>query len=219
MKLESANRKQWGVVLVIATGVTIASPIIALLLSSMTAWLWMLLCWVGLLSVGAVILALMGLVTNGPLPSFRGSWDKLPWAAVGGVLGFGIVWVDWLFTRSQPDDVLDLGCFGPMLGLMAFAIAGAFQFHLFFLLMTFAVMAIAAELSPWIGDLGTLLIIVAAFLLNFAVGIYFRVKWGVDPSFPAHSAPVAYRILQKWIPLVLLFLLGVTAVFLWWYAN
>jgi hypothetical protein len=219
MKLWLQKRNRWGSILIIATGAMIASQIVTLLLTSLTEWAWLLSCWVGLLLLGVVYLALVGFARNAPSPSLAGFWEGAPWAAVGGTLGFGGMWVNWLFSNRQQDDGFLFGCFGPLVGLGLFAIAGLMQYSFFFALISSAMIMIAAALSSRIGETAALVIMGMTLAGVLITGLYTRLKWDVPGELSGVPQSPTHRFVQTQLPILLLILMGIAAVFLWWYAH
>lgn len=136
----------------------------------------MLVCWAGILTVSALPLLLLHFAANAPFPETKGFFDGLPWALVGGFLGFGSVLVATQTSCCYKGDMMFLGCFGPLMGLIGFAIGGRLQHHILFLALFFAAPFIGSALYPWLGYRAAAFVTVVIQLITIGISLFLRIK-------------------------------------------
>ncbi len=156
---------------------------------SWVAWIPFLFCWGGILSVGIAFMATIGFVIESPKPHVDTQfWHNAPWALIGGLLAFGIPLSEWLWSCCNQGNIYFLGCFGPLLFLMGFAIGGRLGRTVLIFLIAFPTIFIGSILHPTLGDTGTLLVIISIMIVGSGLIFYWDYSSNkIDERNASHS--------------------------------
>lgn len=186
------QRKWWGKVALFTTLLTGAFLFVSVLLLSIPEpWsqlLPFLSCWGALLSFGVFLIALFAIATRAPLPDFADFWYNVPWALVGGVAGLTIPLSEWLWSCCYQGDYYSLGCFGPLLFLMGFALGGLMGKGILMIIAIFAAPFIGGFLAPYIGQTAAHFLTAVIMIGAVGVSLYARITQGLPgPRRPSRS--------------------------------
>lgn len=165
MNTKSKNRKLWGKTLLATIGISfillIVPPIIMLMFTPVNngqvndasgEFFWIYIIWVGVLSISVGFIMFLGFLFGSEFPDTRNLFVGTKWATIGGLTFFVGFIILIQSSCCYKNDYYMMGCFGPLVALIGFALASTAQEYFPLLAIGFAAPFVAGLLQPFIGE-------------------------------------------------------------------
>ncbi len=141
-------------------------------------WLPLLMCLGSILSIGIVVITVIGFVIESPKPQFDSTfWEdvSLPWAFAGGFVGLCLLLLQWgVASCCYPDAATYINRFGVIFFCIGFAFGAVLEKGVLLLFAGFSLRYIGFYLSPIFGDVFADILLIIGVIGMVGVAMYWR---------------------------------------------